>query len=254
MKPRLKTRILTKIRSAPAVRCVAPQFPCFIVYKVLEIIWSWRSLNLLLAFCVNCRDISRHVSKLTLDPLGMTRLGKAVEAAIFDEGRGESLKHRIIHSVQEVSKSSVYLDSFDFTANAFPAEVSKRISWHYFSIFRVVSRIVAFFEGGSCYWFNICCFTRSKVVSSYVWIRLFLWDLHTPMTRMAAGLEWSEACGCKELVYAKRRCKGCGISVRICEAAGTMVPKGWWKIMLGKNLDNASSLEWLSVLWFLASP
>jgi len=50
-------------------------------------------------------------------------LGKAVEAAIFDEGRGESLKHRIIHSVQEVSKSSVYLDSFDFTANAFPAEV-----------------------------------------------------------------------------------------------------------------------------------
>ena len=77
----------------------------------------------------------------------MTRLGKAVEAAIFEGVCGESLKHRIIHSVQEASKSSVNLDSFDFTANAFPAEVSKRISWHYFSIFCVVSRIVALFEG-----------------------------------------------------------------------------------------------------------
>ncbi len=67
------------------------------------------------------------------------------------------------------------------------------------------------------------------------------WDLHIPMTPMAAGLEWSEACRCKELVYATRRCKGCSISVRICEAAGTMVPKGWRKIMLGKNFDNASS-------------
>lgn len=104
-------------------------------------------MNLLLVFCVNCRDISRHVSNLTLDPLGMTRLGKAVEAAIFDGGRGESLKHRIIHCVQEESKSSVNLDSFDFTANAFSAEVSKRIPWHYFSIFRVVSRIVVLFEG-----------------------------------------------------------------------------------------------------------